>query len=155
MDTAPSDPRELLLTLYRENSEQARHYERQREAVTAVVALGATLVVGLAVLNPASGLLGAMCLVALGAFGFGASLRHLERSRLHVQRVHVTRRELSRLYGVDIEHLYAAATSEHEKRFPQLSRRTARAHYVWQAFHLTVVALGLVLAGWTLLGPRR
>ena len=156
-DTSPPDPRELLLTLYRENSEQARHYERQREVVTAVVASGAALVVGLVAPRAAAApvLLAAALLVVLGAFGFAASLRHFERSRLHVQRVHVTRRELSRLYGVDIEQLYAVATRQHEQRFRRLSRRTARIHYVWQALHVAVIVLGLLLAGWTLSGPAR
>ena len=155
MDTSPPDARALLLALYRENSEQARHSERQREAVTAIVVLAAALVLGLVMRRGAPGLLSAGFLVALGGFGFAASLRHFERSRLHVQRVHVTRRELSRLFGVDIEQLYGAASEEHEKRFRQLSRRTARIHYVWQALHLAVVGLGLALAAWALAGPAR
>jgi hypothetical protein len=39
MDQAGEDAREILLTLYRENSGQARHYEQQRQAIAAAGAL--------------------------------------------------------------------------------------------------------------------
>jgi hypothetical protein len=62
-----------------------------------------------------------------------------------VQRVHAIRRELSRLFPVDIPQLYAAANTEHIKRFARLSERTARMHYAWQAFHASIVGVGATL----------
>jgi hypothetical protein len=148
--STPADEKDVLLTFYDENSAQARHHERMRQTITNVVALAAALVLGLLGVRPealcaAPGLLGGIFLAALGAFGFGASLRHFERSRLHVERVHVVRREIARRFPVDIPALYEAATRQHEKRFAWLSNRTARIHWLWQGLHATVAATGVIL----------
>jgi hypothetical protein len=140
----PSATQAVLLTLYRENSAQARHHDRQRHAITAMVALVAALALGL--VGPDTRWLCAALLVGAGGFGFLASLHHHERARLHVERVHAVRRELSRLFEVDIAELYGAAAKVHARRYPRLSERTARVHWLWQAFHVGIVGLGSALA---------
>jgi hypothetical protein len=149
MDT-PSDARDILLALHHENSGQARHHEQQRQWIAGLVAVGAAIVLGgIAGAGPggrgAGHLLSGILLTALGTFGFLASLHHHERSRLHVERVHVVRRELSRLFAVNVLELYAAANAEHARRFAWLSERTARVHWLWQGLHGTVLASGLAL----------
>jgi hypothetical protein len=155
MDEAAPDAKDILLTFYAENSEQARHHEQQRQSLTNMVAAVAGIVLGLMALAPGGLqvsrnyglLLHAFLLAVLGTFGFLASLRHYERSRLHVARVHAVRREISRLFPTaDVSRLYDVANREHVRRFPRISERTARVHYVWQALHASIFALGLVLA---------
>jgi hypothetical protein len=137
--------RQILLAFYRENAREARSYERQRQSVTGMVALAAALVIGLAPLAPAGAprLAAAAFLVLLGGFGFLACLRHHERGRLHVERVHAVREEISRRFP--ILDLYAEANRKHASRFPVLSEKTARTHWLWLGFHAAVAAIGLVL----------
>jgi ABC-type nickel/cobalt efflux system permease component RcnA len=152
MDQAGEDAREILLTLYRENSGQARHYEEQRQAIAAAGTLVAAVVLGLlatreAPLAPAwLALLPAFLLIGVGATGFVASLTRHERARLHVERVHAVRRELSRRFPVDIQALYDEAKHTHAKRYPRLSEQTGRTHWTYQALHAGIAGLGVLLA---------
>ncbi len=155
-----ADAQAILLALHHENSTQARHHEQQRQWTAAIVALTAAIVLGLGPLSAGQPLhqrygllLHAVLLLAAGAFGFFASLHHHERSRLHVQRVHALRRRISQILPVDILDLYAEANREHIKRFPTLSNRTARVHYLWQGLHATVFLVGLALAVLVLFVP--
>jgi hypothetical protein len=158
MDPAGEDAREILLTLYRENSGQARHYEQQRQAIAAGGCLVAAIVLGLLATReaPLAGLalLPALLLVGVGATGFVASLTRHERARLHVERVHAVRREISRRFPVDIQSLYDEAKRTHGKRFPRLSESTGRTHWTYQALHLGIAGLGVLLAALVLGGVR-
>jgi hypothetical protein len=159
MDQAGEDAREILLTLYHENSGQARHYEQQRQAIAAAAALVAAVVLGLLATRETPlrhdwlALLPALLLVAVGATSFVASLTRHERARLHVERVHAVRREISRRFPVDIQALYDEAKGTHAKRYPRLSERTGRVHWTYQALHASIAALGGVLALLVLGGP--
>jgi hypothetical protein len=159
--TPSTDTKDILLALHHENSAQARHHEQQRQWVTTIVAIAAALVMlalGVGRTTPLRGdytsLLHGLLLCALGTFGFLASLHHHERSRLHVQRVHAVRRAVSHAFPTSILDLYAEANTEHIKRFPRLSTRTARVHYVWQGLHATIVFTGAAVIALVLLGPR-
>jgi hypothetical protein len=44
-----------------------------------------------------------------------------------------------------VKALYETAREKHARRYPQLSERTARVHYLWQAVHAGVAVLGLLL----------
>jgi len=152
MDQAGEDAREILLTLYRENSGQARHYEQQRQAIAAAGALVAGVVLGLLaaregpVGHDAVALLQALLLTVVGATGFVASLTRHERARLHVERVHAVRREISRRFPVDIQAIYDEAKRTHAKRYPRMSERTGRVHWAYQALHASIAVLGVALA---------
>jgi hypothetical protein len=152
--------RQILLALHHENSAQARHHEQQRQWATAVVAVAAAFL--LASLPPRFEaplrhnyplLLQGLFLLAGGVYGFLVSLHHHERSRLHVQRVHAVRRRISQTLPVDILDLYGEANRDHAKRFPTLSNRTARVHYLWLGLHATVAFIGLALTALVLLAP--
>jgi hypothetical protein len=159
MDPSGADARAVLLTLYRENSGQARHYERQRQAIAASSALVGALVLGLLATRTAplagawAALPGAALLIGVGVTGFVASLTRHERARLHVERVHAVRREISRRFPVDIQALYDEAKRTHARRYPRLSERTGRSHWTYQALHAGVAGLGLALALAVCLGP--
>ena len=152
MDQAGEDAREILITLYRENSGQARHYEQQRQAIAASGVLVAGIVLGLLSTRsvPLGGdwlaLLAALFLVGVGATGFVASLTRHERARLHVERVHAVRREISRRFPVDIQALYDEAKRTHGKRYPRMSEQTGRTHWIYQALHAGIAGLGVLLA---------
>jgi len=149
-----ADARDILLALHHENSTQARYYGEQRQSVSNAVVLVAAVILGFLAFRHSGQLYGsyglllhALFLIVVGGYGFVTCLRHHERSRLHVQRVHAIRREISRLFPVDIPQLYAAANAEHVKRYARLSDRTARMHYVWQGLHLAIAGIGLTLVG--------
>lgn len=152
MDPSGEDAREILLTLYRENSGQARHYEQQRQALASAGALVAAVVLGLLAARPAApvadwvGVLAAALLIGVGATGFVASLTRHERARLHVERVHAVRREISRRFPVDVQALYDEAKRTHARRYPRLSEATGRTHWTYQALHAGIAGLGVLLA---------
>src|SRR4030095_14659767 len=81
-----------------------------------------------------------------GPTGFVASLTRHERARLHVERVHAVRREISRRFPVDIQALYDEAKRTHAKRYPRMSERTGRTHWVYQALHASIAGVGVALA---------
>ncbi len=141
-ETESSATREVLLAFYQENALQSRSYEQQRQLVTTTVAVAAALVLGFAPDAGLSGVISGLFLVVLGGHGFLACLRHYERGRLHVERVHAVRKEISRT--VPVLDLYAEANEKHAKRFPFLSEKTARTNLIWLGFHAAVVVLGLV-----------
>lgn len=144
-----STDKDVLLLFYVENARQSRHYEEQRQSLTNAVAVAAAVV--LAGAGAAQGLgvataLGGLLLVGLGGFGFVASLRNHERSRLHVERLHAVRDEIGRRLPVDVAALYESARVKHARRYPKLSERTARIHYLWQGLHAGVAGLGALLS---------
>lgn len=143
--TDPNATREVLLTFYTENALQSRSYEQQRQTVTTTVAIAAAIVIGLAMVAPArsSDVLAGLFLIVLGGHGFLACLRHYERGRLHVERVHAVRKEISQT--VPVLDLYAEANQKHAKRFPVLSEKTARTNLIWLGLHASIAALGMLL----------
>lgn len=149
MDESPAkDPvaaREILLTFYKENALQSRSYEQQRQTVTTTVAIAAAIVLGLSALAPdtASRIPAGLFLIVLGGHGFLACLRHYERGRLHVERVHAVREEISRSFPV--LDLYAEANQKHARRFPVLSEKTARTNLIWLGLHVAVAGLGVLV----------
>lgn len=143
----PAASREILLTFYRENALQSRSYEQQRQWVTSTVALAAALVLALAPLatGPVPRVPGGLFLIVLGGYGFLACLRHYERGRLHVERVHAVREEISSRFPAHVLDLYAEANKRHASRFPVLSEKTARTNYIWLGLHLAVSGLGVLM----------
>lgn len=137
--------REVLLTFYTENASQSRSYEQQRQTVTTTVVIAAAIVIGLAAFAPPGSrtdLIAGLFLVVLGGHGFLACLRHYERGRLHVERVHAVRKEISKT--VPVLDLYAEANAKHSSRFPVLSEKTARTNLIWLGLHAAVAGLGVL-----------
>ncbi len=149
--TDPADGasvRDVLFLFYAENARQSRHYEEQRQSLSNASVLAAALILGGAAVAPRLGVataLGGLLLIGLGGFGFLAALRNHERSRLHVERLHAVRDEIGRRLPVDIRALYETAREKHARRYPRLSERTARIHYLWQGLHAGVAVLGALL----------
>ena len=120
-------------------------------AIAAAGALVAGVVLGLLaarerpVGHDAIVLLQGLLLAVVGATGFVASLTRHERARLHVERVHAVRREISRRFPVDIQVVYDEAKRTHAKRYPRMSERTGRVHWAYQALHASIAGLGVML----------
>lgn len=142
----------VLLALYKENADQSRHHEMQRERVTALVGQASGVVLGLLSAKAGIDALGRgvsigvpIFLIILGLWGFFASSRHYERSRLHVQRLRQARKEIEDLTSVPLRDMNRRADLAHEQSFDPDSWRYRRTHAIWNAFHLIVALVGLVL----------
>ncbi len=145
------DQQTLLLAIYKENCDHARHHEIQRERVTTIVAQTTGFILGLfgfanAWATPQSIHLAIPAfLVLLGLWGFAAAWKHNERSKLHVQRIRHCRARLSALSGVDLEAINRDARAAHLKEFGRFAKLEPRTHIIWKIFHLVVAVLGVVI----------
>ena len=147
----PRDQQTLLLAIYGENCDQARHHEVLRERVTTIVAQTTGVVLGLFGFGTAwekpthIHLVIPALIVLLGLWGFAASWKHNERSKLHVQRVRQCRKRLSVLSGVDLDAINYDADILHKKEFGPQAGLANRTHIIWKAFHLLIAVLGIVV----------
>lgn len=123
--------RALLLARYKENCDQARHHEALRERTTAMVASTTGVMLGLAGFKEGTwqgnpiGLLIAIFVVALGAWGIFSSTLSESRIRRHRDRIVEIRRELEPGF----------------KPTPP----TRQTWWVWLLFHVGIAAVGVVL----------
>jgi hypothetical protein len=150
----PKDQQTLVLAVYKENCDQARHREVQRERVTAIVATTTGLLLGLfgfghdAWSKPERiHLVIPVFLILLGLWGFAASWKHNERSSLHRQRIRQCRTQLEKLSAVNLAEIKEKADVAHGKEFGWKVELETRTHIIWKTFNLLVVALGLVVLG--------
>lgn len=145
--------KEILLTIYKENADQARQHELFRETITAIVGgvTGAVLSLSLkeataALESPLLPLAG-IFLAIMATFGLIASMKHYERNRLHVERMKGIRKALDALPGMPpnlLSGINATAKTNHGNVFPWLSR--VKLNKVWNAFHILIIVLGIGLA---------
>jgi hypothetical protein len=146
------DQQTLLLAYLKENCDQARHHEIQRERVTAIVASTTGLVMGLFGFSSswrqpsAIHLAVPFFMILLGTWGYLAAWKHHERSRMHVQRIRVLRKQLSALSGIDLDALNADAYTAHLARFGDSALYESRTHLIWKAFPLIVSLIGVAVA---------
>lgn len=152
------DQQTLLLAVYKENCDHARHHEVQRERVTAIVGQTAGVIIGLFGFSKFSAsdihsvhLIVPVFLILLGAWGFAAAWKHNKRSSLHRERVRQCRKELARLSGIDLTELNARAEANHGNKFGHNVKYEARTHIIWKAFNILVGLLGLALLIYMLL----
>lgn len=152
----PKDQQTLLLALYKENSDQARHHEVQRERVTAIVAQTSGFIVGLfgfatSWATPTRAhLVIPIFLIVLGIWGYLAAWKHYERSRLHVQRVRQCRKKLSELSGLDLSGMNDAAQAKHLQDFGKSALYESRTHLIWKAFPLLISVIGAAILAYLL-----
>jgi 4-amino-4-deoxy-L-arabinose transferase-like glycosyltransferase len=145
------DQQTLILAVYKENCDQARHHEVQRERVTTIVAQTTGFILGLCGFATAWStpkyihLAIPAFIVLLGFWGFVAAWKHNERSKLHVQRVRQCRKRLSVLSGIDLDKINSDAKVKHLAEFGPQAELETRTHIVWKAFHLIVAILGIVI----------
>jgi hypothetical protein len=118
--------RDILLVRYKENAEQARHHEQLRERSTSMVAATTGVLLGLTSLkdgSPFTPLAGAF-IILLGLWGVYSSIAFENRARRHRARIGTILNQL----GLDVE------------------QSTSHTFYlVWVAFHIGIVALGVIV----------
>jgi len=146
----PKDQQTLLIAVYKENADQARHHEQQREKITSIIAQTTGVVLGLLSISKAGQLQShplyafiALFLVALALVGFMVCWKHNERAELHRERIGQTRKRLSGLSGLDLEKINADANAEHKKHYPVPER--IHSDWGWKLFHILVALLGAAL----------
>ena len=151
------DQQTLLLAIYKENCDQARHHEVQRERVTAIVGQTAGLVLGLFGFGQAWSdpkpihLVIPLFLILLGLWGFAASWKHNERSSLHRDRVRQCRKHLAELSGINLAKINADAEEAHIAEFGKRAELETRTHIIWKIFNVIITLLGFVLLLYLLL----
>jgi len=157
------DKQTFLLAMYKEQCDQARQHESQRQqGATLVLALCSAMTVfagataawassrsgSLAFTIP---LLGAGIFICLlGVFGRRFSLKHYERSRLHVARATIYREDLEKLYP-GVGDLRTKMDKRHADEW--LERRGGRLTWVikaslfryWISLHSFIILWGAAL----------
>jgi hypothetical protein len=145
------DKQTLLLAMYKENCDQARHHEGLREKVTTIVGQTAGVVIGLFGFKESWSspqpihLLIPTFVILLGIWGFTAAWKHNERAAMHRQRIRQCRRMLSELSGIDLKAMNDRASVEHLAEFGPNAEYEARTHIIWKAFNVLIALLGTVL----------
>lgn len=149
----PADKLSVLLSVYKENADQARHHEQQRERITAIVAQTTGVVLGLLTFSKTGILTGsiehalvAVFVIMLGILGFWSSWKHNERSRLHHHRIRELRGEMAGLSEIDLRGIFKRADAKHKKDY-RFDPGRIRLHWAWKSFHVLIVCLGLALLG--------
>jgi len=121
----------ILLARYKENCEQARHHEALRERTTSMVASTTGVMLGLLGFKEGTwggnpiGILLAVFIVLLGAWGLYSVALSESRIRRHRERIDGIRKEL--------EPTFFAAEP------------TKQTRWVWLLFHSAIVCLGFIL----------
>jgi hypothetical protein len=146
------DDRELqvLLAVYSEQCDQARHYEGQHVTIMGFVVASAGALTGLATFDQAldtADAVTAAFIVVLGMFGFLASTAYYMRSFRHGKRAEKIRRSLDELFpGVRIEELRDLGDDAARRKFaPYGPLARLRLHHIWFAVNVAVVIFGVLL----------
>ncbi|MEM6626037.1 MAG: hypothetical protein AAF719_04975 [Pseudomonadota bacterium] len=142
------DRADLLMQIYDEQTNHARHHESLRVNIVSVILTLGSLVI--AVICHDGGIFRddipiIVFLGCLGLFGYIASMKHYERNRLHVARAQVMREMAEDSLGADdIGDALRKAGKEHEKAY-SFQSGYIRLKYVWAIapLLLSLAAIGL------------
>lgn len=150
----PAAGAEVLLRMWQEQRTQGRQSENHRAIVTIVVAIGAGCGLTYSVLghhdrNVLAGVAAAVCFA--GLFGALMSAKYFERFKMHMDGAQALRRRLDELYpALRLEEDWLTNRVQHEGNYRVLSR--IRLEHLWVAAHLTIAAVGLLVATLRLIG---
>lgn len=84
-------------------------------------------------------------LIILGVWGFLASWKHYERSRLSVQRLRQCRKRLESLSGIELSAMNEQAELAHKTDMGKSWLNGMRTHYIWKAFNIFIIVLGTII----------
>lgn len=137
---------EILLRLYEEQVRHGRHHETLRSQATNIVVVMSGAAIGFLASNVGPddyrSVLGAF-IIAINTYGFLMSLKHYERSRLHVTVAGKYRSAISNAVpvgGTTINEIRDSGKDEHEGR--SWVSRWIRAYALWAGLHLVLGGLG-------------
>ena len=143
------DNSDVWVRMYEEQLRHARHHETLRsQSTNIIVAISAAIVafLGTGVSDNASPTLLGTFLIAINGYGLLMSLKHYERSRLHVEVAGAYRRrvsEVAALSGHTLDATRQCAHSAHKVNFK--NSRRLRAYVLWSGLHLVLAAFGIVV----------
>lgn len=139
-------PTEIWLRMYEEQMRHARHHEEMRsQSTNFILAISAALLAFIAseVATPDLRSALGLFLVVVNIYGLVMSLKHYERSRLHVA-VGGDYRDVisdaSSFGGTRVNDVRAAAKAAHAASYRFL--RPVRAYLLWSGLHIVLAALG-------------
>lgn len=141
-----ADDTDVLLKMYEEQWEQARQTENQRAAITNIVLVIASAVLGFIVqrgLNlemlPLT-----ILLIVIGIYGAIASEKLYETFQFHVGKAWSWRKRIDELHpNAQLLKLNEESRKKHRAEFPRLVR--LRLHHMWMVLHLAIALGGIIL----------
>ena len=150
MAMSNEDNPDVWVRMYEDQLRHARHHETLRsQSTNIIVAISAAIVAFLesGVSEHASPTLLSTFLIAINGYGLLMSLKHYERSCLHVEVASAAyRRRVSEVAALGDHTLDAtrqSAHSAHKVSFKHLRR--LRAYILWSGLHLVLATLGVVV----------
>lgn len=145
----PDQNAEVWLRMYEEQVQHARHHETLRsQSTNLIIAVSAALLVfsggddTTPLIRDAMGTF----LVLVNVYGLIMSLKHYERSRLHVTVAAQYRDVLSAVTPISDQQLNqarAAGHGQHSNRFRGI--RQMRAYVLWSGLHVILALLGVLV----------
>lgn len=142
-----TDEVEVLLRLYEAELARIRQYEDQRVALTNILLILDTAIIGVVTERGLSRDMAALCglLIALGAFGALATQKLHERSDFYYERVRGWRKRIDEMLPnakiIEAKEL-ADKKQDMKHRYMQ---RIIQLHTLWLLLHVVIVIVGVVL----------
>jgi hypothetical protein len=134
--------------MYQEQVVHARHHETLRaQSTNLIVVVSATLLAFLAsnAASPGRQVVLGVFLIAVNAYGLLMSLKHYERSRLHVtvaSRYRDVLSENTAVGGQTLNEARASGHQAHSERFPISFVASVRAYVMWSGLHVLLALIG-------------
>ncbi|HCI98174.1 MAG TPA: hypothetical protein DHV74_00625 [Sulfitobacter sp.] len=153
METPSSAERlEGWLRLYEGQIEHARHHENMRsQATNVVVVISAAMLAFVAsdfeksnLPSSASFAVG-LFIVIVNLYGWLMSLKHYERSRLHVDVASRYRAVVSEMISNELQNAEEARRLAHKEHSKMLLTRV-RANWLWSGLHILIGTIGAAIA---------
>ena len=143
---------EVWLRMYEEQVRHGRHHEALRsQSTNLIIAISAALLAFLAGTKGALDnwylqMFAGVFVIVINFYGLVMSLKHYERSRMHVTVAGKYRDVLSQISGVvgtNLNSERGAGKKKHQNRFSM--SKYVRAYLMWSGLHLLLGALGMVI----------
>ncbi len=141
---------EAWIRMYEEQVRHGRHHEALRsQSTNIIVAVSAALVafLGSEAASELSPLAVGTFMAIINVYGFFLSIKHYERSRMHVTVAGEYRKVVSAssiLNGTTIDEARERGRKKHQGRF-KLSR-WIRAYMLWSGLHVALALIGVLIA---------
>jgi len=142
------DERDILIQIYQEDCEFARHHENLRATVANIIIAVSAGILGIVAFDQKvniNDLPLTIFLTFLGIFGGIFSSKHYERVRLHLNRA---KQYFSKLEAIapatNLSELREKGNTANKSRFPRLF--DLRLNRFWVALHLLISLLGFTLS---------
>jgi Ca2+/Na+ antiporter len=140
----------IMICLYQEHLNQARHQENQRSTMSNLILIICSALLAAVTLDKDLSLTDlplTLFLFSLGVYGAVFSAKYYERFKLHYERSRIVRKQLEKIINsIDNKETQKAADIKTRKQFPIMF--SLRLYWLWIILMLiiSVVGLGLTVA---------